>query len=143
MAHIFTTTQNSFMIFWLVFILSLAEQSTHTVWFLSKILQALLPWHQCFVWCTHNDHNHITISWKMCLAHDQHIGLCDNGKSYISIMHCKIISIHDYKSIVYLFWIFALLKLLCILSTCTFCIVHNSIWKFTIISIKNLLSLSQ
>ena len=36
MAHIFTTTQNSFMIFWLVFILSLAEQSTCTVWFLSK-----------------------------------------------------------------------------------------------------------
>ena len=59
------------------------------------------------------------------------LGLCDNGKTYISIM-----IVIDNKSIVHVFWIFAILKLLCILSHLhVLCIVHNSIQEFTIISI--------
>jgi len=60
-------------------------------------------------------------------------------------MHGKIIlimiviSINDNKSIVHVFWIFAILKLLCIttitLYNCMYCIVHNSIQEFTIILI--------
>ena len=50
------------------------------------------------------------------------LGLCDNGKTYISIMHSKIISImiiisiNDNKSIVHVFWTFVILKLHCILA---------------------------
>jgi len=73
------------------------------------------------------------------------LGLCNNGKTYISIMHGKIIliiiiiSINDKKSIVHVFWIFVVLKLLCIATvtphTCIFGTVHNSIQEFIIILI--------
>jgi len=80
------------------------------------------------------------------------LGLCDNRKTYILILHGKIISImivisiNDNKSIVHVSWIFATLKLLCIATitphTCMFCIVHNSIQEFTIILIIKFIYLS-
>ena len=75
------------------------------------------------------------------------IGLCDNGKTYISIMYSKIISImivisiSDDKSIVHVFWIFAISKLFCILSCLH--VLYSAQWclgiHLFIISIKNLL----
>ena len=79
------------------------------------------------------------------------LGLCDNGKTYISIMlimHYKFISITivsycDKIMIGYYGYNYFEFRNCSVYSgICMFCVVYNSIRKFTIITIINLLSLS-
>ena len=71
------------------------------------------------------------ISQKTAPINASFVGLCDNGKTYISIMFCKIISINNGAFCLYLGF-YNSKNVLCN----NLCYgIYNNIWRFTIILI--------
>ena len=85
----------------------------------------------------------IMVIWHWTIAIILAIGLCDNGKTYISIMHHKIISITIIISInndrvLGIFLDFYDSKIALYTNVSMFCVVYNSIRKFTDIAAQKI-----